>query len=259
MPHRVALLAALVCAPFAPPAMAEESAGGSMGRAGRFRSAPVEITSPLATDTLHAGESILLSWQALPEIEHHSGFEEWEAFLSLDDGASYSVRLTPHLDLGRRSFSATLPPFATQRARLLLRFGDEEEELEFEVPGVFEIRAASGPDLASASPARGRGEPARLEDPRDPGVASWVEGTREGRATRTVVAAADGAGLDAVLPRDWIGFGAATAAPAPPQAAAAEPSTHPFTGLFASTPTALPAAPRAAPIEPRRTTCRQNE
>ena len=54
-------------------------------------------------------------------------------------------------------------------------------------------------------------------------------------------------------------FRAATAASAPPQAAAAEPSTHPLTGLFATTLTALPAPPGASPIEPRRTTCRQNE
>lgn len=259
MPHRVALLAALVCAPFAPPAMAEESEGESTGRAGRFRSAPVAVVSPLVTDTLHAGESIRLAWEALPEIDRHAGLEEWEAFLSVDDGASYTVRLTPHLDLDRRSISATLPPFATQRARLLLRFGDEEEELEFEVPGAFEIRAASGPDLATASPARGRGEPARLADPRDPGVAIWVQGTRDGRAARTVIAAPDGAEIDAVEPQDWIGFRAATASPAPPQVAAAEPSTHPFTGLFASTSTALPAPPRGAAIEPRQTTCRQNE
>lgn len=259
MPHRFALLAALVCSPLAPPAVAEESEGESMGRAGRFRSAPVVVTSPLASDTLHSGESIVLAWEALPELDRHAGLEEWEAFLSLDDGASYSVRLTPHLDFARRSFSATLPPFAAQRARLLLRFGDEDEELEYEVPGAFEIRGSSRPDLAPASPARGRGEPARRSDPRDPGVAIWVQGTRDGQAARTVIAAPDGAAIAAVEPERWIGLRIAVASPEPPQATAAEPSTHPFTGLFAATSTALPAAPRAAPIEPRRTTCRQNE
>lgn len=259
MPHRVALLAALVCSPFAPPAMAEESEGESPGRAGLFRSAPVAVTSPLASATLHAGETLVLSWEPLPELDRHADVEEWEAFLSLDDGERYPVRLTPHLDLDRRSVAVTLPQFAASRARLLLRFGDEEAELEYEVPGAFEIRAESGLDLAPASPARGRGERARLEDPRDPGVALWVEGSRAGRATRTVVVAADGAGFDAVEPRGWIGFRAATAASAPPQAVAAERSTHPFAGLFASIPTALAAAPRVAPIEPRRTTCRQNE
>lgn len=259
MPHRVALLAALVCSPFAPAAMAEESAGESRSRAGRFRTAPVTITSPLASDTLHAGESIVLSWQALPEIERHAGLEEWEAFLSLDDGASYTVRLTPHLDFDRRSFSATLPPFAARRARLLLRFGDEQEELEYEVPGAFEIRPASAPGREPLLLARGRGEPARLDDALDPGVAIWVEATRDGQSARLFVAAPDGAALDAIEPQSWLGLRVATASPAPPEATSAEPAAHPFGGLFASSPTALPAAPRAAPIEPRRTTCRQNE
>lgn len=259
MPHRVALLAALACAPFAPAAMAEENAGESRARAGRFRTAPVAVTSPLASDTLRAGESIVLSWQALPEIERHAGLEEWEAFLSLDDGASYTVRLTPHLDLDRRSFSATLPPFAAQRARLLLRFGDEDEELEYELPEAFEIRPASAPGREPQLLARGRGESARLDDALDPGVAIWVEATREGQAARIVVAAPDGAALEAVEPQGWVTLRVATSSPEPPQLTSAEPSTHPFTGLFASTSTALPAAPRAAPIEPRRTTCRQNE
>ncbi len=259
MPHRVALLAALVWAPFAPSALAEESAGESRARAGHFRGAPVAVTSPLATDTLRAGETILLAWEALPVLDSHSGLEEWEAFLSLDDGGRYPVRLTPHLDLDQRSFAITLPPFAAKRARLLLRFGDEVQELEYAVPGEFEILAARQLNPEPVALARGHGERARLDDLDDPGIAIWVEGSRTGLATQTVAAAHRGDEMDAVEPSGWFGLDAAIAAPASPQLAAAEPSTHPFTGLFASTTLALDTAPRRAAIEPRRSTCRQNE
>ncbi len=141
----------------------------------------------------------------------------------------------------------------------MLRFGDEEQEFEYEVPGDFEIRPALQANPEPASLARGRGETARPEDPDDPGVAIWVEGTREGKSARTVVAARSEAGVEAVEPAGRFGLRAATAAPASPQLTAAEPSTHPFTGLFVPHSTAFAATPRSAAIEPRRSTCRQNE
>ncbi|MCC7061099.1 MAG: hypothetical protein IT508_12790 [Burkholderiaceae bacterium] len=256
MPRRVALLAALVSALLGSVDAAEARASA---RHRRFERAPVAVTSPLATDTLRAGETLTLAWQPLPELARHAGLEEWEAFLSFDDGARYSVRLTPHLDLERRSFAITLPQMAAPKARLLLRFGNEEEELEYELPGGFEILPARKLQPEPAALARGRGEPARLADLRDAGVTIWVEGSRSGEATRTVVAARDGAAIDAIQITGWPGFRAATSAPEPPQAAAARPSSHPFTGLFAATTIALDSEPRPASIEPRRSTCRQNE
>ncbi|MEO7973063.1 MAG: hypothetical protein ABIU84_05705, partial [Thermoanaerobaculia bacterium] len=132
MPSRVAVLAALACAWFA---LADVAEAESRSRPGRFLSAPVAVTSPLSTAKLRAGETVVLSWEPLPELDCHAGLEEWEAFLSLDQGERYPVRLTPHLDVSRRSFAVTLPQFAARRARLLLRFGDEDEELEYELPG----------------------------------------------------------------------------------------------------------------------------
>jgi hypothetical protein len=256
MPRRIVIVAAVAGALFGVP---EEGEAGTSSRHRRFASAPVAVTSPLATAPLRAGETVLLAWEALPEMARHQGFEEWEAFLSLDEGGRYPVRLTPHLDLDRRSFAVTLPPFAAERARLLLRFGDEVEEFEYEVPGEFEILPAPQLHAEPAALARGRGEPARRGDPRDPGVVIWVEGSREGDAVRTVAAAPDGTAIDAIESSSWLGLRAATSAPEPPQAAAAQPSTHPFTGLFAAATPALGSAPRRAAIEPRRSTCRQNE
>jgi hypothetical protein len=256
MPHRVALLAALVCAPIAFP---EECEAESRGRFRRFQSAPVAVTSPLANDTLYAGESVVLSWKALPELALHSGIEEWEAFLSLDDGELYTVRLTPHLDLSHTSFSVTLPQFAARRARLLLRFGDEAEEFEYELPGEFEIHPARPLAARPAGWARGPGERARPDDPRDPGVAIWVEGDREGHGARTVVAAREGAELDAVDRRDWLVLRAATPSPDQPQVASAELFTHPISSFFVTGTAAPGTAPRAVGLEPRLSTCRQNE
>ena len=54
-------------------------------------------------------------------------------------GCAYMVRMIHPADAG---FD---PGFLDPRARLLLRFGDEQEELEYEVPGAFEIRPASAP------------------------------------------------------------------------------------------------------------------
>ena len=193
------------------------------------------------------------------KLGRHEGLEEWEAFLSLDDGGRYPVRVTPHLDIDQRSFAVTLPQFAAKRARLLLRFGDEVEEFEYELPGEFEIRTARQLNPEPVALARGHGEPARLDDPYDPGVAIWVEGSRRGLATQIVAAAHRGDEIGAVEPPLRFGLRAATAAPESPQLTAAEPSTHPFSGLFASTTTALDFVPRRAAIEPRRSTCRQNE
>ncbi len=122
MPRRIAIIAAVAGALFGVP---EAGEARPSNRHLRFASAPVTVTSPLFTEPLRAGETILLAWEALPELGRHEGLEEWEAFLSLDDGGRYPVRVTPHLDIDQRSFAVTLPQFAATRARLLLRFGDE--------------------------------------------------------------------------------------------------------------------------------------
>jgi hypothetical protein len=256
MPRRIALVAAVAGALFG---LADGGEARSSASPRRFEGPPVVLTSPLASQPLRAGDTVLLAWEALAELHGRTGLEEWEAFLSLDEGGRYPVRLTPHLDLDRRSFAVTLPPFAAQRARLLLRFGDEVEELEYEVPGEYVILPARQLIPEPAAVSRGRGEPARRADPRDAGVTIWVEGSRSGEATRTVVAARDGAAVDAIENSGWLGFRAATSAPEPPQAAAAQLSSHPFAGLFAATIIALDSEPRPASIEPRRSTCRQNE
>ncbi len=219
-------------------------------------SAPVTLSSAHLRQPLSAGDAVVLSWTATPELARHPWVEEWEAFLSFDGGETYPVRLTPHLDLGRRSFAIELPAVATRQARWMLRFGDEEREVEFEFPELFEIRPSRLIPTQPVLVARGRGEPARLGDL---GVGAWVEGSRSGHGSRMLMAARSEAAIAAVEPPGSLGFRAATAAPPAPQTAAARVSSHPFAGLFASTPTAPAVPPRGATIEPRRRTCRQNE
>lgn len=219
-------------------------------------SAPVTLSSTLLGRPLSAGESVVLSWTALPELARHPWVDEWEAFLSFDGGETYPVRLTPHLDLGQRSFAIELPAITTRQARWMLRFGDEAREVEFEFPELFEIRHARRIPTQPVVLARGKGEPARLGDP---GVGAWMEGSRTGHGSRTMMAARSGASVAAVEPPGWLEFRAATAAPPTPQTAGARISNHPIAGIFASTSTAPGASPRGAAIEPRRRTCRQNE
>lgn len=165
----------------------------------------VEILAPPAAVPLTAGSTALLEWAPLPGLTRLPARQEWEAFLSLDGGKSYSIRITPHLDSDLRRTLWEVPALPSPDVRLLLRFGDERRETVIELPQRFTIVAApaasaSLPDplnllnllnLQSQAPhmvlAPGRGEAAR---PGDQGVASWVEGSRRGAGRRQVVAAA---------------------------------------------------------------------
>lgn len=136
------------------------------------------------------GSSVLLEWRGMDDgVE----FEEWEAFLSLDGGRSYPFRLTPHLDARHRRVVVEVPPFPTERARFLLRCGDEREERSVEVPGLWRIVASDGRAVVETRRlARTPGEAAR---PGDRGVAFWVAGDRDGGERRSFeVNAADLAG-----------------------------------------------------------------
>lgn len=155
-------------------------------RAEAERSAPVRLVSPQAGATLTAGSTVALEWAPLARI---AGAEEWEAFLSLDGGKTYPVRVTPHLDLDLRRFEWRVPAVSTPSARLLLRFGDERRETEVELPQRFAVVPAPAPlpatDLALARVSPFPGEPAR---PGHAGVVSWMEGSRRGGSLRQVVA-----------------------------------------------------------------------
>src|SRR5262245_62279196 len=101
--------------------------------------APLRLVAPQAGATLAGGATAELAWEPLepfPEIE------EWEAFLSLDGGKTYPVRITPHLDQNLRRIDWQVPPTPTPDARILLRIGDERRETAVELPQRFSIVAS---------------------------------------------------------------------------------------------------------------------
>lgn len=144
---------------------------------------PIRLLSPIAGDRLTAGERARIEWSAEPG-SLAPPTTEWEAFLSIDGGRTYPIRLTPHLDVALRGFSFEVPNVPSRDARLLLRFGDERTERIFETPARFEIGTAAAGRWAieqieeSLARTLEPGEPARQGDD---GVVLWMEGDREGR------------------------------------------------------------------------------
>jgi hypothetical protein len=153
-------------------------------------SAPVRVAAPAEGMILAGGSLAVLEWTPLDAYDPLQA-QEWEAFLSLDGGAHYPLRITPHLDSDLRRILWQVPATPTRNGRLLLRFGNERAETSFEVPVRFEISAPTVAHLkANADVATSvRGEPARAGDP---GVVAWVEGSRRGGSLRQMVALPSG-------------------------------------------------------------------
>lgn len=142
------------------------------------------LVSPADGSELLADSEVTIGWEG---VDLPTGVEEWEAFLSVDGGRTWPLRVTPHLDISIRRFKFRVPAFPTRDARLLLRFGDERTETEVELPQRFAIsgalRRSAWPAALGLSPRRG--ERAR---PEDPGTVVWIEGDRDGGRLREVVA-----------------------------------------------------------------------
>lgn len=152
------------------------------------------LVSPAAGDELVAGSAATIEWEglALPERA-----EEWEAFLSLDGGRTWPLRITPHLDISIRRFAFRVPDLPAGEARILLRFGDERREVGMEAPQRFSIAPAAFPIPRARTRVLARGERARDGDE---GVVVWVEGSRSGGGLREIVALDPGAEMRAIRP-----------------------------------------------------------
>lgn len=152
------------------------------------------LVAPAAGAELAGGSLAVVEWEeeALPE---HT--VEWEAFLSVDGGRTYPLRVTPHLDIEIHRFSFRVPDVPTREARLMLRFGDERREVGVETPQRFSI--VPGPRLWAPPPRRvlASGEAARAGER---GVALWVEGSRDGAGLREVVSTGEPLSVTGVEP-----------------------------------------------------------
>jgi hypothetical protein len=142
---------------------------------------PVRLLQPTFGTVLEPGSIVSLEWAAAGALP--SGAEEWEAFLSLDGGRSWSYRITPHLDLDIRRFAWRVPNAPARDARILLRFGDERREVSVELPLRLRIAGRPLPAIDFTASSFRRGEAAR---PGAAGVSGWVEGSRRGAGLRRV-------------------------------------------------------------------------
>jgi len=222
----------------------------------------VHLLSPAAGTPLIAGASGEIVWEPAAGLAQVPAAEEWEAFLSLDGGATYPLRLTPHLDQDVRRVGFQVPAIATREARLLLRFGDERRESWFVVPQRFVI-AAAAVELPLATPSLFTARPSLAVTgerplPRAAGVVAWVEGSRRAVGLRQVVGNGRGALGPAFVPPSWRTELAVLVAPAAmheitaPRGSPAAPPPRPRHRLVAA------AAPRSGP-EILGLTQRQNE
>jgi len=195
---------------------------------------PVRLVAPQAGAALAAGSAAELEWAPRAGFDHLSKVEEWEAFLSLDGGATFPLRITPHLDQDLRRIRFQVPPVPSADVRILLRFGDEHRETAVVLPERFSIVASQAPALEPAFglsyPAVSPGEPAL---PGQAGVVAWVEGSRRGGGLRQVVAFAP-AGLEGRIdpPAASAETAVLVSAPAPPQ----PPGPLPGSGVDAGPP-----------------------
>src|SRR5215471_18068604 len=66
----------------------------------------VRLLAPAAHAEVDPGSTVLLAWESAGTP---ADVEEWEAFLSVDGGRTYPIRITPHLDASIHAFPWNVP------------------------------------------------------------------------------------------------------------------------------------------------------
>lgn len=137
----------------------------------------IGLSEPARGTVLRGGSFANVSWTALRTFDA----EEWEAFLSVDGGRYYSVRLTPHLDIAVRTFAFLVPNVDSDDVRILIRTGDERDETIVDFPQRFSIRASR----AIETPVRSLSGGPEAARPGDDPVVQWSgESGRTQRSTQ---------------------------------------------------------------------------
>ena len=137
----------------------------------------VRLIEPANHASLVAGSTVPIAWEATklpPDVD------EWEAFVSIDDGRTYPIRITPHLDAGIRRFEWTVPFLPAAKLSILLRLGNEREERQFSFPARGVIRGTAPLEMFRTE--IGRTISGKSEERWDHGerLIEWVDGSREG-------------------------------------------------------------------------------
>ncbi|HEY2829704.1 MAG TPA: hypothetical protein VGJ88_06250 [Thermoanaerobaculia bacterium] len=136
-----------------------------------FAASPLFAQELRLDPVLHGGHDAVITVGSLP-----AGAEEWEAFLSVDGGAHYAVRITPHLDASIRSYRFRVPNVAAHDARVLLRTGDEVHERIVAVPRSFTIEPDYARHDSFGNATEQQGESARFDGDH---VIEWRDAGRE--------------------------------------------------------------------------------
>jgi hypothetical protein len=134
--------------------------------------------TPWKASAAIAGNRLNVFWDSCP-----SGAREWEAFLSLDGGRSFPLRVTPHLSTTIRAFSWPIPWVVAENAKLRIRFGDGSSDREYDVPGEWSLVPSRDSRPLSPESRDFAANPARGEEE----TSAWVEWN--GERPRTVVPA----------------------------------------------------------------------
>lgn len=127
--------------------------------------AAVPVLGPPAP-VLRAGEDVRLPLPGLPR-----GADEVEAYLSLDGGATFPIRLTEERDPGAGTLAFRVPNLPARSARILVRAGGRVDGRRFEADlfatGPFRLSPAAGVPNAVPWADRGllrrRGDHVRVE------------------------------------------------------------------------------------------------
>jgi hypothetical protein len=85
---------------------------------------------------VHAGQQIELEWRGLPRE-----VEELEILLSVDDGRTFPIRVSPELEAREGRYLWRVPNLAAAAARLRVRANLDGEESEYEPTEPFAILA----------------------------------------------------------------------------------------------------------------------
>jgi hypothetical protein len=161
--------------------LALASAGGASAAQ---RSFDVRLIEPAEHLQVVAGSTLPIAWEAR---DVPAGIEEWEAFVSVDGGRTYPMRITPHLDATIHRFNWVVPSLPGASLSILLRFGDEQDEREF--PFAARMRITSALPLEVFRQASLRQTAVRrsaAEDDHGQILTEWIDGSRDGSDLRHV-------------------------------------------------------------------------
>src|SRR5260370_42441378 len=94
--------------------LAIASATGASAAEGAF---DVHLVERVAHVDVVAGSTVSIAWES---ANRPADVEEWEAFLSINGGRTYPIRLTPHLGITIQRFNWTVPSLPGAELSLLL-------------------------------------------------------------------------------------------------------------------------------------------